>query len=173
MANLFSTFSKTIYDGTTIEVSISALRRPIYGVTSISFGTTLDTQKVYGAGNVFLGYTPGRIEAANGSLEIFQTELISWVEQLGGYAGFHQALFDITITYRNEGFPLQKIVLADCRMLSTNSTHNIGTSDNLTATLDFMVGDVLINDKGILGKIVSEVIGLIGDAGMNYLSSQF
>lgn len=157
---------KTPYDGTTIDVAITDLRGSITGIESISYGTSLDAQKVKGSGQTYRGYTPGIIKAENGSMEIWVSELANWLDAVGGVYGFHNTTFDVTITYRTAGMPLNTVVLQGCRAINVSNVHSFGTSDNLTCTVDFMVLDVIYNGKGIIGKVLQEVVGIARDVGL-------
>jgi hypothetical protein len=164
---------RTVYDGSSIDIAITDLPGALVGVESITFGTSLDCQKVKGSGRVYRAYTPGIINAENGSLTIWTSELHNWLEHVGGIAGFHTNLFDITITYRETGLPLQTVVLKDCKAIGVNSTHSIGTAENTVATVDFMVLDIVYNGKGLIGKIAQEAMNIVRGTGLSSLIPGF
>jgi hypothetical protein len=155
-----------IYDGTTIDISITDVKGNLVGVESVSYGHSLDVQKVKGTGQTYRGYTNGILNAENGSLTLWVSELNNWLESVGGVYPFHNLTFDVTITYRTVGIPLQTVVLQGCRAINVSHNYSLNTSDNLTATVDFMVLDVVVNGKGIIGKAIQEAVGILRSTGI-------
>lgn len=155
----------SIYDGSTIDVSVTDMPGTFLGINSVSWGSSLDAQKVLGAGGKWLGITPGIVSADDGTLELHNSELLNWLDATGGTYGFHRQSFDVTITYRTANLPLVTIVLQGCRATNVSNTHAFG-AENLTSTVTFMVTDVIVNGKGIIGKVLGEVLSLVRVAGL-------
>jgi hypothetical protein len=154
------------FDGSTIEVSVTGVGR-IIGIEMISWATSLDVTKVKGAGQVYRDYTPGIVNAEPGSMEIWLSEAMNWIEKAGGPLAFHNSTFDATITYRNAGFPLSTVVLTGCKPIYLGNTgHRTAGSDNLVMAVDFAVLDVVFNGTGIIGKAISEVLDVARGLGL-------
>jgi hypothetical protein len=98
------------------------------------------------------GYTPGRIIYGPAEAEIWCTELVEWINSVGGLIGFYNQYFDMTITYKiGVGLPLQKVKLLGCRPLGVSTAHQISTSDNLTSTLTFGVTSISYGENRFFG----------------------
>lgn len=131
------------------------------GVEAVSFNHSLSTTKPKGVGQMAnKGYTPGIIEVGPGSMEIWVQELADWINAYGGVLGFYNQQFDVTITYRTLGMPIQVIKLTGCRPIGVSTAHQLSTSDNLTATLDFGIMNISYgsNTQAAAGAVVSNAI---------------
>jgi hypothetical protein len=129
------------YDGGTIEINVEGVGN-FSGVSSINYGYSKDTQKVYGVGSKALGRTPGIKNADDGSMEINYDEFHNWLDAAGGNDDFMDSLFDVTVTYRVPGHALSTVVLKDCTPISWSAAHTLGTSDKLVITVNMSVMEV-------------------------------
>lgn len=166
-------------DGTTIQIQMSQplldpislasrlaseldiIQKPpmrLTGVESIDYTHNLSTTKPKGVGQIAnSGYTPGVINIDNGTMELWVIEVADWINAYGGVIGWYNHTFDLTITYRIKGLPLQKVTLIGCRPLGCSAAASTGTSDNLTATVTFGISEIKygVNNIGVgaLGAI--------------------
>lgn len=133
----------------------------ITGVEAISYSHSLSTSKPKGVGQIAnRGYTPGIIEIGPGSMEIWISELSNWVNAYGGVQGFYNHQFDVTVSFRVVGYPLQVIKFLGCRPIGVSTAHSLATSDNLVATLDFAILNIDYGNtkQSTAAAVISNVI---------------
>jgi hypothetical protein len=127
----------------------------IIGIEAISYGARVERTVVKGSGQVQRGFTPGLLYFNNGTMTIWQSELNSWVDQVGGLEGFClHSDFDVTIQYRAQAnVPLTKVELKGCRPVNVTSSHTFGSPENLTADVEFQITEIIFNGNKLLNGL--------------------
>jgi hypothetical protein len=92
-------------------------------------------------------------------MTLWTSELMSWIDQMNGTIGFLQSNFDVIITYRAESaIPLTKVELKECKPIRVTATHTLSSAENQTTSLEFVIGKVIVNGKGIFGEIANTLL---------------
>jgi hypothetical protein len=117
--------------------------REITGFKEISYTHSMERTKVRGVGAQPLGMTRGEYEA-EGSVVLYREDWDELRDALGD--GFMESIFDIAVSYADEGQTTKTDELRGCSFASNEKNPSQGT-DALEVSLDLDVTYILENGK--------------------------
>jgi Asp-tRNA(Asn)/Glu-tRNA(Gln) amidotransferase C subunit len=112
------------------------------GLKSINYATEVSRGEARGAGRQRLGWTAGNV-AHTASLEMLKEEYMNLVEQLSAIGPFLDQVFDIPVSYTENGVTKTDKVVG-CRIKKDAHDHAQGT-DALVVKIDLDIMYVLPN----------------------------
>lgn len=125
------------------SVSLLVAGRQFVGFTAINYSDSLRPGSVFGASAQRIGRTRGQREIS-ASMTMYRAE---WKElrealMLLTGAGFMEAVFDVTVTFGDDGLPTERDQLLGCRIVNVSNNNSAG-SEALTVELELDVMDML------------------------------
>jgi hypothetical protein len=145
-----------VYDYSSVEISINGL--PYQGITEINYSDTMEPGTLRGTGALMRGRSRGLYEAeasftmAKEDFDAVKNALVAM-----GLGGFMEAVFPITVNYREEGANMITDVIEGCRIKHNENSHSSGNADSLMHKVDLSVYRIKWN--GAYGVSVPGQIG--------------
>lgn len=121
------------YSFASIELSVAG--KVILGAKEIAYTETLEPGELRGTSSQLLGRTAGDY-SVEGSMTLYREEFDDLLGTLG--EGYLRKVFDVTITYADEGAPTKTDKLVGCRIKSVEQSNSQGT-DGLEVQLQLHV----------------------------------
>jgi hypothetical protein len=109
------------------NVRIVANGREIQGVTSLSYGMTVTSEKIGGTGREDIDATEGSVTAEDGEMEMHEYEFRNLIETLGPGFLRKKARFDMTVSKAHTGEPVITDTLQRVRLMGTG--HELSKGD--------------------------------------------
>lgn len=98
------------HDWGTITVKVNGVE--IVGIKSISYSDAIEREKVYGAGRLPLGMTPGKYTTEQGSMTVFERQFREILLAFGNDWG--NTTFETEVRYAATGLPTQVDIVEGC-----------------------------------------------------------
>lgn len=110
-------------------------------VKSISWSTTVESEKIYGSGRKAIDYTDGRFTVEDGSATLEFAEYKNLIGELGPGFMRKKSKFDWSLISEHEGHPAMPDVLKGVRIIGSSRDHEEGP-DPLEVEISFQILDV-------------------------------
>lgn len=123
------------------SVSLLAAGRQFIGFTAINYSDALRPGSVFGGSAQRIGRTRGQREIS-ASITMYRAEWSELRALLG--PGYMEVPFEVTVSYGDDGLPVETDKLLGCRIVS-ESNNNAAGSEALTVEIELDVMDMLHN----------------------------